>query len=84
MPETTTITVGDLAGVADWARRNASPADQARINAIIEAYGRAKARQFANQPTLWEIDWFYSGSAKEFYRLALVNSETQRELWGYS
>jgi hypothetical protein len=84
MPETTTVTVKDLEGVADWARHNASPADRARITAVVEAYGRDKARQFADQPTLWEIDWFYRGSEKEFYRIALVNSETLHELWGYS
>jgi hypothetical protein len=84
MPETNTVTVEDLEGVDDWARQNASPADQAKIDAIIEAFGRDKERQFANQPTLWEIDWFYRGSEKEFYRLALINSETLNELWGYS
>lgn len=84
MPETNTVTVEDLKGVADWARQNASPADQARITAIIEAYGKEKERQFVNQPTLWEIDWFYRGDVKEFYRMALVNSETLHELWGYS
>jgi hypothetical protein len=84
MPETHTVTVEDLEGVADWARQNASPGDQARISAIIEAFGRDKARQFADQPTLWEIDWLYRDSVKEFYRIALVNVETQHELWGYS
>lgn len=84
MPETNTVTVGDIEGIAEWARQNASPADQTRINAIIEAYGKDKERQFANQPTLWEIDWFYRGSVKEFYRMALFNSETLQELWGYS
>jgi hypothetical protein len=84
MPETHTVTVEDLEGVADWARQNASPSDLARINAIIEAYGKDKVRQFADQPTLWEIDWFYRGSVKEFYRMALVNFETLHELWGYS
>jgi hypothetical protein len=84
MPETNTVTVDDLEGVADWARLNASPADQARIIAIIEAYGVDKEQQFSNQPTLWEIDWFYRGCAKEFYRLAMTNSETLHELWGYS
>jgi len=84
MPETYTVTVEDLEGVADWARENVSPADQARIRTIIETYARDKQQQFANQPTLWEIDWLYRVDVKEFYRLALVNTETLRELWGYS
>jgi hypothetical protein len=84
VPETNTVTVEDVEGVADWGKQNASPADQAKINAIIQAYARDKERQFADQPTLWEIDWFYRGSEKEFYRLALINSETLNELWGYS
>jgi hypothetical protein len=84
MPETITVTVEDLEGVCAWARQNASLPDQARIEAIIQRFGRDKERQFANQPTLWEIDWFYRDSAKEFYRLALVNFETLHELWGYS
>lgn len=84
MPETNTVIVEDVEHVADWAKQNASPADQAKISAIIEAYGRDKERQFANQPTFWEIDWFYRGAEKEFYRLALINSETLNELWGYS
>ena len=82
VPETNTVTVDDVDGVADWARQNASPADRAKIDAVIEAYARDKQRQFANQPTLWEIDWFYRGSEKAFYRMALVNSETLQELWG--
>ncbi len=84
MPETNTITVADLNDVGEWAEHNASPADRVRINAIIGMYGREKQRQFVNQPTVWEIDWFYRGPVKELYRLALVNSETLQELWGYS
>jgi hypothetical protein len=84
MPATTTVTVHDLEDVMQWARKHASAEDQARIGAIVEAFGRDKARQFGGQPTQWEIDWFYRGKAKEFYRLALVNTATSRELWGYS
>jgi hypothetical protein len=84
VPETNTVTVPDVSGVVDWARQHASAADQARINAIIEAYARDKERQFADQPTMWEIDWFYRCSEKAFYRLALINSETLHELWGFS
>jgi hypothetical protein len=82
VPETNTVTVEDVEGVFDWARQNASPADRAKISAIIEAHGRDKERQFPNQPTLWEIDWFYRDSEIEFYRMALVNPETLQELWG--
>jgi hypothetical protein len=84
VPETKTVIVKDLDSVASWSRQNASLADQTRISAIIEAFARDKQRQFANQPTLWEIDWLYRGSEPEFYRLALINSETRMELWGYS
>lgn len=84
MPETTTVTVPDLDDVLAWARQHTSPADQARISAIVEAFGRDKARQFGAQATQWEIDWFYRGKTREFYRLALVNIDTSRELWGYS
>jgi hypothetical protein len=84
MPETFTATVENLEGVAEWARQNVSPADQSRINAIIEAHGKDQERRYADQSTLWEIDWFYRGGVKEFYRMALVNSGTLRELWGYS
>jgi hypothetical protein len=84
VPETSTVTVEHVEGVADWARQNASLSDQAKINTNLEAFARDKERQFANQPTLWEIDWFYRGAEKEFYRLALINSETLNELWGYS
>ena len=84
MPETTTVTVRDLDGVVRWAKQHASVADQAKISAIIEAYARGKEHQFAHQPTVWEIDWFYRGSEREFYRMALINSETLDELWGFS
>jgi len=84
VPETTTVTIRDLDGVARWARQHASVADQAKINAIIEAYARGKEQEFAHQPTVWEIDRVYRGSEKEFYRLALINSETLNELWGFS
>ena len=84
MPETHSVTVEDLEGVADWARDNVSPADQARIHSVIETHARDMQHQFANQPTLWEIDWLYRDDVKEFYRLALVNTQTLRELWGYS
>jgi hypothetical protein len=84
VPETTTETVSDITAVAAWARQNASSADQTRVHMIIETFARAKQQQFANQPTEWEIDWFWRGSAKAFYRMALVDRETQQELWGYS
>ena len=84
MPLTTTVTVDTLEGVTLWASQNVSAEEQTRIRAIVELYGRARARQFADQPTLWEIDWFYRGAARECYRLALVNRETSRELWGSS
>jgi hypothetical protein len=84
MPETTTVTLRHLEDVIEWSRKHVSREDQARISGIMEAYGRDKARQFGGQPTQWEIDWFYRGSSKEFYRLALINTETLRELWGYS
>jgi hypothetical protein len=84
MPRTTTVTVDTLEGVTLWASQNVSAEVQTRIRAIIELHGRAKAKQFADQPTLWEIDWFYRGAGREFYRLALVNTETSRELWGSS
>jgi hypothetical protein len=84
MPETNTVTIRDVDGVANWAKQHASAADRAKINAIIEAHARDKERQFADQPTLWEIDWFYRGSERVFYRLALINSETLHELWGFS
>jgi len=84
MPRTTTVTVNTLEGVALWTSQNVSAAEQTRIGAVLERYGKAKARQFADQPTLWEIDWFYRGTQREVYRLALVNTETSRELWGSS
>ncbi len=84
MPETHTVTVEDVDRVADWAAQHASPADRARVEVIIEAFGRDKQRQFADQPTLWEIEWYARGSEKAFYRLALINAETMLELWGYS
>jgi hypothetical protein len=84
MPETTTVTLRDLEGVMRWARTHASPEDHARIRAIVEAVGQDKARQFGGQRTQWEIDWFYRGATKQFYRLSLVNADTSRELWGYS
>jgi hypothetical protein len=84
VPETITVTVHDVDGVAAWSKHNATPTDQAKITAILETHGRNKQRQFADQPTVWEIEWFYRGAQKEFYRLALINSETQNELWGFS
>ncbi len=84
MPEVHTVTVEDVDGVADWAAQHASAADRARILAIVVAFGGERQRQFADQPILWEIDWFYRGSETAFYRLALINSETLIELWGSS
>ena len=84
MPRTTTVTVDALEDVTLWASQNVSAEVQTRIRDIVELHGRARAKQFADQPTLWEIDWFYRGAVREFYRLALVNTETSRELWGSS
>jgi hypothetical protein len=84
MPETKTDTVEDLTGVAGWATQNASSEDQTRIRAIIDTYAKAKLREFATLPTQWEIDWFYKDSAKRFYRIALINAATHKELWAYS
>ena len=84
MPEINTETVNDIEGVADWAKQNASAEVQAKVDAIIARFGRRNQQEFAEQPTHWEIDWFYRGAVKEFYRIALVNTTTQQELWGYS
>jgi hypothetical protein len=84
LPETNTVLVEDLDEVARWVSQNASSADQARMRAIIDAFARDKQRQYADQPTLWEIDWLFRGSETEVYRLALIDRETRIELWGYS
>ncbi|SRR6266851_3853222 len=84
MPEINTETVNDIEGVADWAKQNASAEVQTRVAAILARYGKRDQQEFAEQPTQWEIDWFYRGAVKELYRMALVNTATRQELWGYS
>jgi hypothetical protein len=84
MPEINTETVNDIEGVADWAKQNASAEVQTRVAAILARYGKRDQQEFAEQPTQWEIDWFHRGAVKELYRMALVNTATRQELWGYS
>ena len=84
MPEIQTHAVADITGVADWVATHTSAEDTLKVNAIIERYGKIKQQQFAELPTQWEIDWFYQGLVKVFYRIALVDTQSQRELWAFS